>query len=60
VIKHDSRGDHDEAITRVHTDHLASAIPGAALVILPDASHFAMLQDPEGYTKAVLDFIDKK
>ena len=27
------------------------------LVILPDVSHFAMLQDPAGYTKAVLDFL---
>jgi pimeloyl-ACP methyl ester carboxylesterase len=26
-------------------------------IILPDASHFAMLQDPVGYTKAVLDFL---
>ena len=50
-------GDHDEAITRAHTDYMASAIPGAKLIILKDASHFAMLQDPAGYTKAVLDFL---
>jgi pimeloyl-ACP methyl ester carboxylesterase len=52
-------GDHDEAITREHTDYMAKTIPGAKLVILKDASHFAMLQDPEGYNKAVRDFIDK-
>lgn len=52
-------GDHDEAISREHTDYLAETIPGAELVILKDASHFAMLQDPEGYNKAVRDFIDK-
>ena len=51
-------GDHDEAITRAHTEHMAEVIPGAKLVILPDASHFAMLQDPAGYNKAVRDFID--
>jgi pimeloyl-ACP methyl ester carboxylesterase len=51
-------GDHDEAISREHTDYLVATIPGAKLIILPDASHFAMLQDPAGYTKAVLDFID--
>ncbi len=51
-------GDHDEAITRAHTDHLAQVIPGAKLIILKDASHFAMLQDPAGYTKAVRDFVD--
>jgi len=52
-------GDHDEAISREHTDYLAKTIPGAELIILKDASHFAMLQDPEGYNKAVRDFIDK-
>lgn len=51
-------GDHDEAITRAHTEHMAAVIPGAKLVILKDASHFAMLQDPKGYTRAVRDFID--
>jgi pimeloyl-ACP methyl ester carboxylesterase len=51
-------GDHDEAITRAHTEHMAQVIPGAKLVILKDASHFAMLQDPKGYDKAVRDFID--
>ena len=53
-------GDHDEAIKREHTEYMASVIPGAKLVILPNASHFAMLQDPEGYDKAVRDFIDAK
>jgi pimeloyl-ACP methyl ester carboxylesterase len=50
-------GDHDDAITRAHTDYMAASIPGAKLIILKDASHFAMLQDPAGYTKAVLDFL---
>lgn len=53
-------GDHDEAITRAHTYYLAATIPGAVLVILPQVSHFAMLQDPDGYTAAVLRFIDGK
>ncbi len=53
-------GDHDEAITRAHTDYMASAIPGSKLIILPEASHFAMLQDPTGYTKAVVDFLGEK
>jgi pimeloyl-ACP methyl ester carboxylesterase len=53
-------GDHDEAITREHTEYLAKTIPGAKLVILPDVSHFAMLQDPAGYTQAIRDFIDAK
>ncbi|WP_438749682.1 alpha/beta fold hydrolase [Pararhizobium sp. O133] len=52
-------GDHDEAISREHTDYLAKTIPGAQLIILKDASHFAMLQNPDGYNKAVREFIDK-
>ncbi|MCV9963170.1 alpha/beta hydrolase [Pararhizobium sp. BT-229] len=52
-------GDHDEVIYREHTDYLAKTIPGAKLIILENASHFAMLQDPDGYNKAVRDFIDK-
>lgn len=51
-------GDHDEAITRAHTERMAEAIPGATLVILKDVSHFAMLQDPAGYNEAVRNFID--
>jgi pimeloyl-ACP methyl ester carboxylesterase len=51
-------GDHDEAIKRAHTEYMASVIPGATLVVLPDTSHFAMLQDPEGYAEAVRAFID--
>ncbi len=53
-------GDHDEAIKRDHTEYMASAIPGAKLVILPNASHFAMLQAPDEYTQSVLEFIDSK
>jgi len=53
-------GDHDEAIKREHTDYMASVIPGAKEIILPNASHFAMLQAPDEYSQAVLDFIDAK
>ncbi len=53
-------GDHDEAIKRAHTDYMASVIPGAKLIILPNASHFAMLQAPDEYSQAALDFIDAK
>ena len=53
-------GDHDEAILRKHTDYMASVIPGAKEIILPNASHFAMLQAPDEYSQAVLDFLDAK
>ncbi len=50
-------GEHDEAIRREHTEEMASLIPGAKLVILPDVSHFAFWQNPELFNKAVLDFL---
>jgi pimeloyl-ACP methyl ester carboxylesterase len=50
------QGDHDEAILMKHTEYMASAIPGAKLIVLKDSSHFAMLQDPAGYTKSAMDF----
>lgn len=51
-------GDHDEAILQAHSEKMAALIPGAQLVILPQASHFAMLQAPGDYTAAVRAFID--
>ena len=50
-------GDHDEAITRAHSEMMVAAIPGAKLVILENVSHFAMLQDPAQYSSAVLEFL---
>jgi len=50
-------GDHDEAIKREHIEYIASTIPGAGLLILPNASHFAFLQDPEFFNYAVLHFL---
>ena len=50
-------GDHDEAIKRTHTDYLAHTIPGAKLIILPGASHFAMLQRPREFNAAMLEFL---
>jgi pimeloyl-ACP methyl ester carboxylesterase len=52
-------GEYDEAILRAHTEKIAALIPGSQLVILPDASHFAMLQAPEEYNAAVRAFIDQ-
>ncbi|KSV80766.1 hypothetical protein N181_06480 [Sinorhizobium fredii USDA 205] len=51
-------GDHDEAIDRGHTAYIAQTVPGAKLVILEKVSHFAMFQDPQGYTAAIRAFIE--
>ncbi|MGO6983352.1 alpha/beta fold hydrolase [Rhizobium leguminosarum] len=48
-------GDHDEAVKLDHTEMMAKDIPGAKLVILKNASHFAMLQDPTGYDAMIRD-----
>jgi len=53
-------GDHDEAIKREHTEYIAATIPHAGLLILPNASHFAFLQDPELFNFAMLHFLDAK
>jgi len=53
-------GDHDEAIRRSHTDYIAATVPGAKLVILPDTSHFAFLQDPARFNAAMLTFLDDR
>jgi pimeloyl-ACP methyl ester carboxylesterase len=36
---------------------MAQLIPGAKLVIMKDASHFAMWQHPEEFNATVLDFL---
>ncbi|SDA09775.1 Pimeloyl-ACP methyl ester carboxylesterase [Methylobacterium sp. UNC378MF] len=51
-------GDHDEGIKRAHTEYLAATIPGPGLLILPNVSHFAFLQDPALFNAALLAFLD--
>lgn len=51
-------GDHDEAIKREHTEYIAATIPHAGLLILPNVSHFAFLQDPALFNFTVLHFLD--
>ncbi|MEO8810921.1 MAG: alpha/beta hydrolase [Rhodanobacter sp.] len=53
-------GDHEEFIKREHTMHMAATIPGAGLLILPNVSHFALLQAPALFNAAVLQFLDGK
>jgi pimeloyl-ACP methyl ester carboxylesterase len=48
-------GRYDEGIKQSHDRFMAAAIPGARLVILPGVSHFAMLQNPPLFARAVLD-----
>ncbi len=50
--------DHDEAIKRENTLFMADHIPGSGLLIEPDVSHFAFLQDPEEFNTDVLHFLE--
>jgi len=51
-------GAHEEFILRQHTEYLARTIPGARLIILPDVSHFAPIQDPDAFNAAMIGFLD--
>jgi pimeloyl-ACP methyl ester carboxylesterase len=48
-------GRYDEGIKQSHDRYMARTIPDARLVILPGVSHFAMLQNPPLFARAVLD-----
>jgi pimeloyl-ACP methyl ester carboxylesterase len=52
-------GDRDEVIKRENTDHMATLIPGAGELILPQVSHFAVLQDPAQFNEALLRFLSR-
>ena len=53
-------GEYDEAIRPEHTRYMASNIPGARLLILPNLSHFAVLQSPQTFNAAVLEFMRER
>jgi pimeloyl-ACP methyl ester carboxylesterase len=53
-------GEHDEVIKTEHTKYLAATIPGARLVILPNVSHFAMLQNPVAFNTAVVQSLQRR
>ncbi|KAF3763373.1 putative esterase [Cryphonectria parasitica EP155] len=49
--------EYEEAVNRDVAPRLNKAIIGSNLVILKNVSHFAPLQDPDQFTKAVEDFL---
>jgi pimeloyl-ACP methyl ester carboxylesterase len=56
VVAH---SEHDEFIKRDHAEYLARSIPNAEFLYLPGVSHFAPLQRPEQFNRAVLAFLGK-
>jgi pimeloyl-ACP methyl ester carboxylesterase len=51
-------GEYDEFLRREHIEYLAATIPRATLVILPGVTHFAPLQRPSVFNRAMLSFLD--
>ncbi|PSJ64250.1 alpha/beta hydrolase [Mesorhizobium soli] len=49
--------EHDRSIKLEHTQFMAATIPGAKYVLLSRVDHFALLQDPDGFNRSVLDFL---
>lgn len=51
-------GAEDELIPVDESRRIASAIPGATLVIIPGAGHLANLEQPDAFNAALADFLD--
>ncbi|MES2279380.1 MAG: alpha/beta hydrolase [Bacteroidota bacterium] len=51
-------GEHDDILDS-HTHAIATAIPGAKLMILKDATHYAPVEDSFAFNQAVLQFLDR-
>lgn len=49
--------EYDEFIKPEHAEYLARTIPGAEFILLRDVSHFAPLQRPQVFNKAMLNFL---
>lgn len=53
-------GDQEDLILPAHTRYLARTIPHARLIILKGVSHFAPLQDPAAFNRAMIAFLDRR
>ena len=52
-------GAHDAITPPEESRKLAAAVPGAQLVIIPDAGHLAPLENPDPANEAILGFLSK-
>ncbi len=53
------QSEHDEFIKREHAEYLARSIPHAEFIELHGVSHFAPLQRPDQFNRAMLAFLGK-
>jgi len=52
--------DHDEMINHDQPRTMADWMPGGGLLIEPDVSHFAFLQDPAQFNRDIAHFLEKR
>jgi len=52
-------GDEDASLPVAYSREIAAAIPGASLVIVPEAGHLSALEQPEAVTEAMMTFLDE-
>jgi pimeloyl-ACP methyl ester carboxylesterase len=50
-------GDADEPGCVIAERHLAASVPGAQVVELPGVAHMIQLEEPERFSRLVLDFL---
>lgn len=53
-------GENDDVVRPDHALAIASAIPGAQALILPGMNHMGVIEMPDVWNKAVLDFLENK
>jgi 3-oxoadipate enol-lactonase len=51
-------GEEDEMIPVEESQRMAAAVPGAKLVILPNAGHLANVEQPEAFNDALKAFLN--
>jgi pimeloyl-ACP methyl ester carboxylesterase len=49
-------GEHDRVVPPVYAEALAKAIPGARVEMLPGTGHMPMFEQPEAWSRAVIEF----
>ena len=53
-------GEHDVLMPRRLAETWRDAIPGARLVVLPDAGHVPMVESPSAFVAALFDFLEER
>jgi 3-oxoadipate enol-lactonase len=51
-------GAEDQALPPAHSEKIATLIPGARLVVIPDAAHISNLEQPSRFNAALLGFLN--